>query len=142
MSDIDTLVRWFETLEPGSVERIGEFYAPDAYFKDPFNEVRGIEAIGKIFAHMFEQVADPRFRITERIAAANGAMLAWDFTFRFKPGSETVTVRGVSHLRFDGQGRIAYHRDYWDVAEELYSKVPLLGALMRLLRRRLSATAN
>lgn len=142
MSDIDTLVRWFETLEPASVERIGEFYAADAFFKDPFNEVRGVEGIGRIFAHMFDQVVDPRFRITERIIAANGAMLTWDFTFRFKPGSGIVTVRGASHLRFDSQGRIEFHRDYWDVAEELYSKLPLIGALMRLLRRRLSARAR
>lgn len=142
MSDIDALIRWFETLERTSVERIGDFYAPDAFFKDPFNEVRGLDDIGRIFAHMFDQVADPRFRITERIAAANGAMLAWDFTFRFKPGSETITVRGVSHLRFDADGRVAYHRDYWDAAEELYAKLPLIGALMRLLRRRLSAEAR
>ena len=26
------------------------------------------------------------------------------------------------------------HRDYWDAAEELYEKLPLLGALMRWLK--------
>jgi len=34
---------------------------------------------------------------------------------------------------------VTYHRDYWDTAEELYAKLPLLGGLMRLLRRRLAA---
>ena len=32
------------------------------------------------------------------------------------------------------------HRDYWDAAEELYEKLPVLGALMRLLRRKLAAS--
>jgi steroid delta-isomerase len=27
------------------------------------------------------------------------------------------------------------HRDYWDAAEELYEKLPLVGALMRWLKR-------
>ncbi len=142
MTDIDALVRWFETLDQESVERIGEFYADDACFKDPFNEVQGIDGIRKIFTHMFEQVCEPRFRILERVIAPNGAMLSWEFTFRFRPGSGVVTVRGATHLRFDGRGRITHHRDYWDAAEELYSKLPLIGALMRLMRRRLSATGS
>jgi hypothetical protein len=27
------------------------------------------------------------------------------------------------------------HRDYWDAAEELYEKLPVLGGLMRFLKR-------
>ena len=36
---------------------------------------------------------------------------------------------------------VALHRDYWDTAEELYAKLPIIGALVRLLTRKLSATA-
>jgi steroid delta-isomerase len=48
-------------------------------------------------------------------------------------------VHGATHLRFAPDGRIALHRDYWDAAEELYEKLPLVGALMRWLRSRASA---
>ena len=44
-------------------------------------------------------------------------------------------MRGASHLRFDASGKVMLHRDYWDAAEELYAKLPLLGAPMRLLQR-------
>jgi len=47
------------------------------------------------------------------------------------------TIHGASHLRFDAAGRIAYHRDYWDAASELYAKLPLIGPVMRYLQRRL-----
>lgn len=133
----DEIVAWFESLTPQSVHRTPEFYAPDAYFKDPFNEVRGAEPIRRVFAHMFEQVAEPRFRVTGRWEGADGIMLAWDFTFR--QGGQARLVRGVSHLRFAPDGRIAWHRDYWDAAGELYETVPLLGALMRFVKRRLKA---
>jgi steroid Delta-isomerase len=43
---------------------------------------------------------------------------------------------GASQLRFAPDGRIAYHRDYWDAAEELYAKLPVIGTLMRFLQRR------
>ncbi|MDP3310767.1 MAG: nuclear transport factor 2 family protein, partial [Polaromonas sp.] len=48
------------------------------------------------------------------------------------------TVRGTSHLKLTGAGLVSYHRDYWDAAEELYEKLPLLGSLMRWLKRRVS----
>ena len=50
--------------------------------------------------------------------------------------SEIVVVAAYEHhLRFDGAGRVTLHRDYWDAAEELYAKLPLLGCLMRGLAR-------
>lgn len=47
-----------------------------------------------------------------------------------------MRIHGGSHLQLDPSGRILVHRDYWDAAEELYEKLPLIGALMRWLRRR------
>ena len=133
------LIRFYEELTPESVSRFGEFYAADAYFKDPFNEVRGIDAIRRIFAHMYRQVGEPRFVVTGQVIDAGGAMLIWEFHFRTGRCSGTAQViRGVSHLRFDAEGKVAYHRDYWDTGEELYMKLPGLGLLMRGLRRVLS----
>jgi hypothetical protein len=139
MNELGRLVDFFESLTPQSARQIGDFYAEDACFRDPFNEVRGVAGIRQIFEHMFDQVCEPRFRIAERVWADNGAFLTWDFTFRFRPGAPVVKVRGSSHLKFDARGKVAYHCDYWDAAGELYEKVPVLGALMRLLRRRLAA---
>jgi hypothetical protein len=135
--DLSALVDWYETLTPESLERMGDFYAANAWFKDPFNEVSGLEAIKRVFAHMFATLRTPRFRITGRIEDENGAFLAWEF--RFGAGRRAYEVRGATHLKWNGRGKIVYHRDYWDTAEELYAKLPLLGGLMRLLRRRLAA---
>lgn len=129
--------QFFETISPDSVARIGEIYAPDAYFKDPFNEVRGVPAIARIFAHMFEQVGAPRFVVREAVAQGDDAFLVWDFLFRApRLGRGEQLIRGASHLKFGADGRVTHHRDYWDAAEELYEKLPLLGGLMRFAKRR------
>ena len=44
-------------------------------------------------------------------------------------------IHGVSHLRFDDEGKVTYHRDYRDTGEELYAKLPLIGGAVRFLRR-------
>ena len=66
------------------------------------------------------------------------AFLTWDFKFRFKrfDTQRWQTVRGGSHLQFNAQGLVTLHRDYWDAAEELYEKLPLLGGVMRWLKAR------
>jgi len=48
-------------------------------------------------------------------------------------------IRGATHLHFAPDGRVRLHRDYWDAAEELYEKLPVVGTLVRLLRRRAAA---
>jgi ketosteroid isomerase-like protein len=138
-SAVARVVAFYEHLAPADVARLDDVYAPDAYFRDPFNEVRGLPAIRRIFIGMFNDLDDCRFRILETVVDDNGALLTWDMTFRFRRFRRGVvqTIHGASHLRFDGAGRVTYHRDYWDAADELYSKLPLIGPVMRWLRRRL-----
>ena len=131
------VITFFETIDPASTEQIDALYSADAFFKDPFNEVRGIPDIKRIFAHMFAQVEAPRFIVLEAIEQGDAAFLAWEFRFRmrrFDTKTEQV-IRGSTHIRFDADARVAYHRDYWDAAEELYEKLPVLGGLMRFLKR-------
>jgi len=139
--NIDALIRFYQELSPESIARFPEFYGINAYFKDPFNEVRDVAAIQRIFSHMFRQVAEPRFTVTERVVDAADAMLVWEFHYRIRhwARAEAQVMRGVSHLKFDADGQVVFHRDYWDTAEELYIKLPVLGLLMRGLRRALAA---
>ena len=135
---VDALAAFFENLTPASLDGIGFVYAPRARFKDPFNEVEGLDAIASIYRHMFASLQNPRFEVTGRALQGNECFLTWNFTFRFQGIQPNVqqTVRGCSHLVLDDSGRIASHRDYWDVAEEMYEKIPGLGALMRWLKKR------
>ena len=135
---VTRVVAFFEHLTPTDIAAIGQLYAPDARFKDPFNEVQGVPAIQAIFAHMFEALEQPRFVVTGRVVQGSQCFLTWDFRFAFKNFHRGVpqTVRGASHLVLNNQGQVALHRDYWDAAEELYEKLPAVGALMRWLRRR------
>lgn len=138
---IDSIVHAFEQLTPESVERLDTLYAAHARFKDPFNDVRGLAEIQRIFRHMYVNLESPRFTITHRIVDGHQCFLTWEFRFRFRrfhQGVEQV-VLGGSHLMLNPDGRIILHRDYWDAAEELYEKIPYLGGLMRWLKKRANA---
>lgn len=135
-SGVARIVAFYETLSPVALARLSEIYTEDAAFKDPFNEVRGVPAIRAIFEHMYRTLDAPRFVVHEHVVQGAQCFLTWDFQFTRRGDSAPITVRGASHLRLAADGRIADHRDYWDAAEELYEKLPVLGALMRWLKRR------
>lgn len=136
---VQRLTQWYEHLTPDDLTRVGELYAPTARFKDPFNDVRGPGAIAAVFQHMFARLQAPRFVVQRRVVEGLHAFLVWDFYFRL-PGEATERcIHGATHLQFAPDGRVLLHRDYWDAAEELYEKWPLLGPLMRWLKRRARA---
>jgi steroid delta-isomerase len=139
MKTVDELVQYYETLTPASLERMAEFYTADAYFRDPFNEVNGIANIRKIFADMYVSLSDPRFLIKDRVIQGDSVVLTWDFQFRIKryQPEVTQTIHGLSLLKLASDGRVRWHRDYWDAAGELYEKLPVVGGLMRWLKRRM-----
>lgn len=133
---LQQLIRFFEKIDTGSVDQLAQVYSADVFFKDPFNEVRGLPDVVQIFSHMFEQVDSPRFVVTNHVLQGDQAFLTWDFLFRMKRFSTAEQcIRGATHLRFGPDGRANFHRDYWDAAEELYEKLPLLGSFMRGLKR-------
>lgn len=125
-----------------NVENLNEFenyFAGDAHFKDPFNDVIGIERIRKVFEHMFATTESPRFTIIHHAENEDILMLNW--LFEFKKKQRMWQIEGSSRVRFNQKGLVSEHIDYWDPAEQIYSKVGILKPLINFLTKRLSASS-
>jgi len=137
----DDLINFYQTLTPNTLHRFDDFYSQDAFFKDPFNEVRGVGAIKRIFSKMFRTLHEPRFVVTDTIRDEQQMVLVWQFSFRLrrcgKP--QSMIVNGVSHLRCNAEGKVCSHCDYWDAASELYMQLPVVGNFFRGMQRMLAA---
>ena len=127
----------FEHLTPSTLQSMQDCFAERAHFVDPFNDVHGKAAIGRVFEHMFAHCEDPRFGVDECLGDDNLVYLRWRFSF----GSTTARrhVQGVSRVRFTTDGLVSEPVDYWDPASQLYEKLPFVGRLFRTLRNRLAA---
>lgn len=132
------LIAAYEQLSRAHLTALLDLYAEDASFKDPFNEVRGRVAIERIFTHMFDVLVAPRFVVTQAVSEGSQAFLSWEFHFCRSAGSRPMCIHGATHLHFGPDGRVSAHRDYWDAAEELYAKLPVLGPFMRWIQRQLA----
>ena len=138
---LQRVVHFFEHMQAADLAQMDRIYTVDAYFKDPFNEVQGLAQIEPIFAHMFDALESPRFVITQQVQQGAQCFVTWDFLFAMRrlDAGKTQTIRGASHLLLReeaGRWKIAMHRDYWDAAEELYEKIPLLRSVMQWLKKK------
>lgn len=129
----------FERLKTDNLDELAGCLAPDVLFKDPFNRVRGIDACLGVFRHMFATLIEPRFRVRHQAVAGDIGYLHWEFEFRASAGAGLRRIDGLSQIRFDPQGRVRAHIDYWDPAEQLYADVPVLAWVLGKVRDRLGA---
>ena len=133
---VESLKIQYEQISVESVDQLIQLYSPDARFKDPFNLVFGRDAIRDIFLKMFEQVDSPQFVIREVLQQESSACLLWEFKFKFKCwDTSEKSLTGVSWLQFDHTNLVSSHTDYWDPAEGIYEHLPLIGSLMRGLKK-------
>jgi len=126
----------FTNLTPERIPEFSDWVAPNVRFRDPFNDVQGIEKMQAILLDMFERAKEPKFEVLEHVLGEEGAYLRWLFTATI-PVIGQLEVDGVSRLQFDKQGRISEHLDYWDSAP-IYLKLPILGALLRPLKSKMA----
>lgn len=130
------IAHWFETLCPETLDTAGDIYASDAVFIDPFNELAGLKAVRAVYQHMFDTLEQPRFIVINTVADDRKAFMTWNFVFQRR--GQTMQISGCTQFELDQYGLIVLHRDYWDAAQQIYEKIPLLGAVLRTIRHKLS----
>ncbi|NGP54242.1 nuclear transport factor 2 family protein [Thioalkalivibrio sp. XN8] len=133
---LERFLQVYQALDRDHLHLLDEVYAEDVAFTDPLHHVEGLPALHEYFARMYANVTAVRFDF-ERILAGDGeAMLTWTMHLqhpRLSP-AEPLALPGATHLRFDA--KVRYHRDYFDAGALLYERLPLLGGVVRAIRRR------
>lgn len=132
-------LQYFETMTPDTVGEIRALAAPDLHFRDPFNDVRDVEKVVTIMQDMFRDTENPKFVILKYQLTDAWALLKWEMTFTPKKVRCDAPWRivGLSEVTFSSEGKVIEHIDYWDAAENFYERLPLIGTLLRMVKRRL-----
>jgi steroid delta-isomerase len=134
---LNDYVSFFENMNIDDLVNLDRFFTSNVHFKDPFNDVYGLDKIHHIFEHMFTKLDNPSFHVDEAVLSNDIAYIKWQFHAQLK--SKTMTLIGVSRVVFNDQGLVSEHIDYWDASEQFYMKLPIVGALLRFIQRQASA---
>ena len=97
-------------------------YAPDAYLNDTLVSRRGATNIQTYFQATVEAAESITANIEDVTRSADGFYyVRWTMDVRMKKvaAGETIRTLGMTLVRFDDQGRVLIHQDYWDSAAGL-----------------------
>lgn len=132
---------FFSDFSPTKIgELLEQTYAEGVWFNDTLKTVEGLPQLRSYLSHSAEAVDACRVEVDEISSNGSGDYYArWRMMIqfkRFKRGQQTHSI-GMSHLRFDAQGKVVLHQDYWDSSQGLFEHVPLLGWMIRAIKRRI-----
>ena len=133
--------RFWSELRPANTKDLLALARPDLLFKDPFNELHGAGGVVALLDHMFANATEVRFDVLRHAWAGDTAFYRWNFACRLRRRALALELVGVSEVRFDDAGLAAIHIDHWDAGAQVYQRIPVLGLLLRTVRRRLAFAA-
>lgn len=131
--------KFFEELSINNMDLIDEFYASDVRFIDPIVTLETREELKAYYASMYSDTESVSFVITSEVIDGNEHVVAWDMTYttRQMNRGKPINVSGVSHIRFNKEGKAVYHRDYFDMGAMFYKHVPFVRGMVNMVDKRI-----
>ena len=120
-------------------ENVTQVYATDVYFRDAFKQYSSSEDIRDYMLVGLKPLHQAEF-IFNRVARSGGDYyFDWTMRLDFKktpPGTWEESI-GVSHMRFNSEGKVIFHQDYWDPTDIVYRRIPIVKQLIAFVKTRL-----
>lgn len=134
----ESVVEAYQSLDSGDLRLIEPLYTDDVYFEDPSHGVQGKASLMRYFGNMFKNMDRCSFKFHRTLITDTEVFLTWTMIFNHKKlaRGETIRVEGSSFLK-TRNGKIFYHRDYFDMGAMVYENLPLIGRIVKKIRLRL-----
>jgi len=106
-------------------------YAKDAFFKDGYKEVKGVEAIETYFIATTKAIVSCTFDITDVSVHEGDYYFRWVMKLTIQRDRDNPMEQvGMSHVRFGPDGKVVFHTDYWDTSI-VFERAPVIGSIIR-----------
>ncbi len=111
-------------------------YAETFYFRDAFHGFTDREALVAYMAKTARNSPGVLFEFGPVARQGPEMYLPWTMVLPARDGAPPQRSLGLSHLRFNHDGLVVFHQDYWDSADVLVPRVPVANGLVEAVRRR------
>ncbi|MGB0409461.1 MAG: DUF2358 domain-containing protein [Opitutales bacterium] len=115
---------------------VTQVYAEKVYFRDAFKRYDTAEEIKHYLIEGLAALHAAEFEF-RRVARAGGEFyLDWVMRLDFKktpPGTWEESI-GMTHMRFNSEGQVIFHQDYWDPTDIVYKRIPIAKQLIHYVK--------
>ena len=130
----------YHQLDKTNLSMLKDVYDKNVVFEDPLHTVEGLDSLTGYFANMYENLNSGKFEIHTCFEQADKASVYWTMRFSHKKikQGKTLEVNGNTYLEYK-DGKVVYHRDFFDAGQMIYQHLPLFGSLIGVIKRRTAA---
>ena len=119
--------------------KVASVYAEKTFFNDTLKTLRSAEAIEEYLLETADLLKYGTVEYEDVAISGSDVYVRWRMVYRSKKLSKNqdIVTIGMSHLRFDAEGKVILHQDFWDSARGIFEHVPLIGNGIRAVKKRL-----
>lgn len=161
MNVIKKFEAFYTDLASMRVESLADIYSEDVEFIDPIASHLGIKTVERYFSKLLQNAKHCNFTIygiqkvdvlhpllgnynaeqdntAELFDKCASFVVNWQMRFTSSSINKgnPITVDGITQLKVS-ENKIVYHRDYYDLGQMVYEHVPLLGRIIKRIKRTL-----
>ncbi|MGL5019407.1 MAG: nuclear transport factor 2 family protein [Luteolibacter sp.] len=116
-------------------------YSSDAYLDDTLVVHQGAAEIEAYFLKTSETMTSYQTTVDDIARSGNDYYVRWTMKFAAPAlsGGKPVTSVGVSQVRFNREGKVAFHQDFWDSGKNFYAHLPVIGGAVGYVGKRLES---
>lgn len=125
--------------DPRVGEKIRETYAERLFFDDTLHTFGQLDDLVAYMERTGAGLHQSIVEVQHVIRDGADVYVRWTMEFKTRAVGRDIHSRsiGMTHLRFDEDGRVVLHQDFWDSGHGLYAHLPFVGFAVRRARRAL-----
>ena len=118
------------------VESLFSDYSYETYFRDAFKQFESAEEIREYMLAGLKPLEGAEFVFNRFARSGSDYYLDWTMRLDFEktPTGTWEESIGVSHMRFNSDGKVIFHQDYWDPTDIVYRRIPIAKQLIAFVK--------
>ena len=134
---IQPLIKLYNQIKLISLtDQLNETYAENIFFNDTLVTLHKRRELLKYLEHTQKQLDSMSFEMLDVKENNNDVFVRWTMHTRFTVMGQSCNIQsiGMSHLRFNNEGKIILHQDYWDSMQGFYQHIPIIGGVLQWIK--------
>lgn len=120
-------------------ENVQKVYAESVYFRDAFKQLSTAAEIEEYMVAGMAPIEGAEFVFNNVLRKGIDFYFDWTMRLDFKktPKGTWEESIGMSRMRFNAEGQVIFHQDYWDPTDIVYKRIPIVRQLIAYVKRKL-----
>ena len=121
-------------------DRVTRLYADPVYFNDSLKTFQTRAPLVEYMKATGSMLEQSTVEVDQVLRDGNDVFVRWTMEFTASAMGREIKSEsvGMTHLRFDEQGRVVLHQDFWDSAAGLYRNLPVVGYVLKQVDKRMA----